>query len=265
MRSPEAVVLIGTLIAIPCFVLGSVFRRQTKLAGTAEGIFSRLTLFVPFAVLMGRCFYMGYNEPILYAFALGFVSVVIQYPLKRELKTVTERTVARILALFFTFAAWFFLCFEIFDYISITEELEPLLVYGVPFGIASLELLLDHSKETKLIRIILGILFSIVFFTNLTFDNSILLALVGASVGSLMLLLACQIREKWLLVLGGINVGISLVAIVIRAVDYVDSVSWIAVGAGGFALVVLVSVIEKKRVEFLKVGRSAKSVLGDWS
>ncbi|MCG8524792.1 MAG: hypothetical protein MI748_00315, partial [Opitutales bacterium] len=97
------------------------------------------------------------------------------------------------------------------------------------------------------------------------FDNSILLALVGASVGSLMLLLACQIREKWLLVLGGINVGISLVAIVIRAVDYVDSVSWIAVGAGGFALVVLVSVIEKKRVEFLKVGRSAKSVLGDWN
>jgi hypothetical protein len=265
MRSPESVAIIGTLMALPCFLVGSIFRKQTMLMNTAEGVFARITLFIPFGLIIGRSVYAGHGSALLLAYSLAFIGVALFYPVVRELKLAATRNVIRLLALSIQFAAWLGFCAWAQSFEMILDQWAPLVVYGVPYCLAMIQLSSVKVDESLLPRLICSVCMLFAYAAHIIFESAAELSIVGFILGTAYLFFSTQLREKWMIVVGIMFLVIALIKSIFGVVDHIDSIGWGGVGFIGFFLVIAVSIIEKKRNAIASVLHTRKNALKDWS
>jgi hypothetical protein len=264
-RSPESVVIIATLMALPCFIVGSIFRQQTILMHTAEGIFARITLFVPFALIIGRSVYAGQGSLLLLAYCLAFIGVTLYYPVVRQLKSKGLRNLIRLLALGMQSTAWLVLCAWAQPFEWVPDQWGPMLVYGIPFLVAMIQLHVVKAEEGLLPRLICSVAMLFAYSVHVAFESSAELSIFGFILGVAYLFFSTRYREKWMIVIGIFLLVVAFIKSIFGVVDHIDTIGWSGIGFIGFFLVVAVSIIEKKRSAIASVIHTRKNALKDWS
>ncbi len=261
VRDSQTVFVIAAVMFI-----GLLFSDLSMLASvpglkTFEGRCSRLLLFVPFSIMLGRCAMYGPSLYIL-SIVLGAVACLLYLYAPKLYENPSSARNLRLISLIPAYFSWRCLVGACLH--NGFGDLPGSLVIHLPYAALLALLSLNAQQDGPLLRRIAGIMAIAATLSQLFVFGGFTTAVLAVFVSLLVLSAAFALEERVLFYAGGFGFVSGLLYHLQYALRFYQLSPWLSLAAIGVAAVVASSYVERNYQRILAWGSGFKSSFQTW-